>query len=84
MVYEPVWVIECHIQPSWRLKSSCGTIYSISLGYDGIDTFPKGICLKMNIIVRLEFELAYSDSAIQRSNHYAAMTTLLPLVTEHL
>ena len=32
-------------------------------------TFPKGICPKVNVIVRLEFELAYYDSAVQRFNH---------------
>ena len=26
-------------------------------------TFPKGICTKVNVIARLEFELAYYDSA---------------------
>ena len=35
----------------------------------GVHTFPKGICLKVNIIARLEFELAYYDSAARRFNH---------------
>ena len=35
-----------------------------------IHTLPKGICPKMNIIARLEFELAYNDFAIQCFNHY--------------
>ena len=30
-----------------------------------VHTFPKGICQKMNVIARLEFELAYYDSAIR-------------------
>ena len=34
-----------------------------------IHTFPKGISLKVNVIVRLEFELAYYDIAIQHVNH---------------
>ena len=29
----------------------------------GVDTFPKGISPKVNVIARLEFELAYYDSA---------------------
>ena len=30
----------------------------------GVHTFPKGICPKVNVIARLEFELAYYDSAV--------------------
>ena len=30
----------------------------------GVHTFPKGICPKVNVIARLEYELAYYDSAI--------------------
>ena len=40
----------------------------------GVHTFPKGICPKGNIIARLEYELAYYDSAVHRFNHY---TTIL-------
>ena len=29
-------------------------------------TFPKGICLKVNVVARLEFERAYYDSTVQR------------------
>ena len=29
-----------------------------------------GICPKVNVIARLEFELAYYYSAVQRFNHY--------------
>ena len=36
----------------------------------GVHTFPKGICPKVNVIARLEYELAYYDSAVQRFNHY--------------
>ena len=36
----------------------------------GVHTFPKGICPKVNVIARLEFELAYNDSAVRRFNHY--------------
>ena len=34
----------------------------------GVYTFPRGICPKVNVIERLEFELASSDSAVQRFN----------------
>ena len=40
----------------------------------GVHTFPQGICPKVNVIERLEFELAYYDSAIHRFNHYTTRT----------
>ena len=40
----------------------------------GVHTFPKGICPKVNVIVRLVFELADYDSAVHRFNHYTART----------
>ena len=40
----------------------------------GVHTFPKGICLKVNVIVRLEYELVYYDSAVHRFNHYTTRT----------
>ena len=40
----------------------------------GLHNFPKSICLKVNLISRLEFELAYYDSTDQRLNHYATRT----------
>ena len=37
-----------------------------------IKPFPKGICLKVNVIGRLKFELVYYDSVVHRFNppHY--------------
>ena len=29
-----------------------------------VHTFPKGVCTKVNVIARLEFELAYNASAV--------------------
>ena len=40
----------------------------------GVNTLPKGICPKVNVIARLEYELAYYDSAIHRFNHYNTRT----------
>ena len=37
-------------------------------------TFPRGICPKMNVITRLEYELAYYDSTVYRFNHYTTRT----------
>ena len=50
----------------------------------GVHTFPKGICLKVNIIARLEFELAYYDSAVHRFNHYTTRTPHTPNQAETL
>ena len=43
----------------------------------GVHTFPKGICPKVNVIARLEYELAYYDSAVHRFDHY---TTRIPRI----
>ena len=40
----------------------------------GVHTFPKGICTKGNVIARLEYELAFYDSAGHRFNHYTTRT----------
>ena len=39
----------------------------------GVHIFPKGICPEVNVIARLEFELAYYDSVVHRFNHYITM-----------
>ena len=39
-----------------------------------VHTFPKGICPQVNVIARLEYKLAYYDSAVHRFNHYATRT----------
>ena len=38
------------------------------------NTFPKGICPKVNVIARLEYELAYYDSVVHHFNHYTTRT----------
>ena len=43
--------------------------------YDDDDTFPKGICPKVNIIAWLEFELAYYDPDNPAFNHYTTVIT---------
>ena len=40
----------------------------------GVHTFLKGICPKVNVIARLEYELAYYDSTAHRFNHYTTRT----------
>ena len=39
-----------------------------------VNTIPKGICPKVNVIARLEYELAYYESAVHRFNHYTTRT----------
>ena len=46
---------------------------------DDDDTFRKGICPKVNVIARLEFELAYNDSAVQCFSHYTTKTLTIYL-----
>ena len=43
---------------------------------DDDDAFRKSICPKVNLIARLEYEVAYYDFVIHRFNHY---TTKSPL-----
>ena len=40
----------------------------------GVHTFPKSICPKVNVIARLEYELAYYDFAVHRCNDYTTAT----------
>ena len=42
----------------------------------GVHTFPKGICPKVKVIARLEYKLAYYDSAVHCFNHYTMRTPL--------
>ena len=50
----------CYLTHSWEDK--------------GVHTFPKGICPKVNVIARLEYKLAYYDSAVYCFNHYTMRT----------
>ena len=43
----------------------------------GVHTFPKSICPKVNVIARLEYELAYYDSAVYRFNHYTILINMI-------
>ena len=36
----------------------------------GVHTFHKGVCPKVNVIARMEFELTYYGSVVNRFNHY--------------
>ena len=44
-----------------------------------VHTFLESICPKRNVIARLEYELAYYNSAVHRFNHYTTMIPTLNL-----
>ena len=67
MAYQPSWLFtakatlhESYLTHSWEDKE--------------VHIFPKGIYPKVNIIARLEFELAYYDVAVQCFNNYTKRT----------
>ena len=47
----------------WYYLTHCGED-------NGVHSFPNGIYPRVNLIERLDFELANYDSAVQRVNHY--------------
>ena len=49
----------------------------------GVYIFPKGICLKVNVIAQLEYELAYYNSAVHRFNHYTTRTPFPVIGIQH-
>ena len=70
-----------HINLCWLFNAKA-ILLEEQLWYDlthswedkGVHTFPKGICPKVNLLVRLEYELAYYDSEVHRFNHYTTRT----------
>ena len=40
----------------------------------GVHTFPKGICPKVYVTAKLEYEVSYNDSVVHRFNHYPTGT----------
>ena len=72
-----VWATIQHIN-LWRLFNAKAILveeqqwYYLNYSWKDkvVHTFPKGICLKLNIIALLEFELAYYDVAVWHISHY--------------
>ena len=60
-------------KPSFQ-KNSCGTLQPITEKDNGVHAFTIGICLKVNVIVRLEFKLAYFVEAVQHNSQYTTET----------
>ena len=63
----------------FTLKNSSGAYLTHSWEDKGVHTFPMGICPKVNVIARLEYELAYYDSAVHHFIHYTTRTPLRKL-----
>ena len=58
LVEEPLWY---HLNHSWKRDK-------------GVHAFPKGICMKVNVIVWLKSEITYHDVWVQHISHYAMRT----------
>ena len=54
-------------------KNSSGSFRPIAKRIRGFIPFSKGISLKVNVKVQVEFKLAYYDVTVQHINHYAKM-----------
>ena len=61
------------LKPSFE-KNNSDTFEPIVGGIREIYIFPKGICLKVNIIMQLEFELSYYDVAVQPVDYNVTWT----------
>ena len=65
-----------YLMPNSSLsKNSSGTVLFNIAGEDkGVHTFPENISPKVNIIMQLEFKLAYFNVAVQHVSHYTTTT----------
>ena len=72
MAYEASWLF---IAKAILLEKEQWYYLTHSWEDKGVHAFPKGICLKVNVITGLKFELAYNDPAVHHFNHY---TTRMP------
>ena len=61
------------LKPSLQVGSK--DIVTHNLENKGIHSFPNDICLKMNVIPRLEIELAYYVVAVRNVSHYITKTS---------
>ena len=58
----------------YTFPKGVSAMWTHSWEHNGVYTFRKGICPKVNVIARLEYELAYYNSAVHRFNHYTTRT----------
>ena len=59
-----------YIMPKISLLKNSSGFVSPTARDKGVHTFPKGICLKENEIMRLVFELRYEDLTVQQVSHF--------------
>ena len=52
-------------------------LFNQQLRDKGVHTFPNGIILKVNVIARVEFELAYFKAVVQQFSHYVTETSTI-------
>ena len=65
--YQPLWVIQCQ---SYLCRRIVLVLFKHHNWWDKrVLAFPKGFCLKVNILLQLEFELANYDVAVQNVSH---------------
>ena len=72
MAYRLSWVIYANCYPHRRTLVIL--FEPIAGGIRGFMLFSESISLKVNVILQLEFELAYNDLAVKHVNHNATGT----------
>ena len=70
--YQPCWLFNAR---TILLEEQQWYYLTHSWEDKGVHTFPKGICPKVNVLARPEYELAYYDSAVHRFNNYTTRTS---------
>ena len=73
MAYQYLWVF---LTPKLSLQKYSSDRISHITGGIKVSSFPKGISPKVNIIVQLEFELAYFEATVRHFSHYTLGTSL--------
>ena len=69
MVYKSSWVIQFQSHPYRRT-----VVILLNVGDKRLLVFPKGICLKVNLIAWPEFKLTYFNTTVQHFSHYTRWT----------
>ena len=67
MAYQPSWVIQGQIHH--YIWTAMIIFFNPYLRWFGVYNFLKVICLKVNVIARWKFELAYFEAAVQYLSH---------------
>ena len=79
-IFESLVWLDLGIPDHWRTHYSLGQwpgIYKLLLGQKKIHIFHVDICLNVEVIAWLEFELTYYDVPVQHFSHYTKRTRTL-------